>query len=70
VVKSDHEIEEIQMNTENQKATGLVELTEAETDRVSGGNNNGNHYGEYLNGNNGNHYGQIKNGNNGNHYGQ
>jgi hypothetical protein len=43
VVKSDHEIEEIQMNTDNQKATGLVELTEAETDRVSGGDNNGNH---------------------------
>jgi hypothetical protein len=42
--------EEIQMNKENQKAIDPVELTEVETDRVSGGNN----------GENGNHYGQLK----------
>jgi hypothetical protein len=31
--------------SENQRATGLVELTEAETDRVAGGDN-GDHFGQ------------------------
>jgi hypothetical protein len=39
-------IEEMNMDTpENQKATGLVEMTEFETDQVAGGDN-GHHYGQ------------------------
>ena len=45
-------------------------LSEAETDRVAGGDNEGNHFGQIKNGNEGNHFGQIKNGNEGNHFGQ
>jgi len=53
--------EEMQMIPENQKATGLVEMTEAETDRVAGGDN-GKHLGELKNGDDGNHFGQTAKG--------
>ena len=48
-------------NSENQKATGLVAMTEAETDRVAGGDN-GNHFGLLKNGDDGNHFGQTAKG--------
>ena len=43
---------------ENQKATAPVDLTEAETDRVAGGDN-GNHFGQLKNGDDGYHFGQT-----------
>jgi hypothetical protein len=50
--------EEMNMSiAENQTATSLVELTEAEAARVSGGDN-GNHFGQDKNGNDGWHVGQ------------